>query len=572
MAAVVPVLFGGRNKPRVAYDFLSGSLPSNMTFSRASNATMFDATGTMVYAPSNTIIDSYFENPTIATNWRPSVGSGGSAEISRVTTYPNDFGGGAVARFVGTKNGDSISTSVAAKPQFITPFSYTISALVRGSGKVGAQFQTDGGSTISGTETTLTDDWQLIYVTGTPSNTAKGNARVALLSDNVVECFISYIKMERTSYNSPQPYVPTTTATYYGARFDHDPVSLAPRGLLVEGQRTNLCTRSYQIASWTNSGTLSTDNNIYVSPDGTQNASRIVVDAQNKGRYIFSTVSEATFYAVSGYVKYFDGDPIWRVGTENTEDTPSQGMLIINTQTGVLVNAGTKTYSPYVVMLPSGWVYFRYYVKTGAAQTSVALVIYSQIDVAGNRTVSLWGVQLEAGITATSYIPTAGAAVTRVADQAYFASNSPWYNPTEGTLYMETMVPYTATSARAYMAAFTDGTSNTLEGGFYETNGKPTGGAVISGTAYLSGQALAGTTALAINKSVIGYKSGDNRFATNGVLDTAGDLGALSVPSGMNQLWLGNRTALDRPLNGWVRRVRYWNRRLTDSELVRLST
>ena len=410
MAAVVPVLFGGRNKPRVAYDFLSGSLPSNMTFSRASNATMFDSTGSIITAANN---------------------------------------------------------------------------------------------------------------------------------------------------------VP---------RFDHDPVSLAPRGLLVEGQRTNLCTRSYQIASWTDNGTLSTDNNIYVSPDGTQNASRIVVDTQNKGRYRFSTVSAATFYAVSGYVKYFDGDPIWRVGTENTEDTPAQGMLIINTQTGALVGAGSKTYSPYVVMLPSGWVYFRYYVKTGAAQTSVSLVIFAQINVAGNRTISLWGVQLEAGITATSYIPTAGEAVTRVADQAYFASNSPWYNPTEGTLYMETMVPYTATSARAYMAAFTDGTSNTLEGGFYETNGKPTGGAVISGTAYLSGQALAGTSAFAVNKSVIGYKSGDNRFATNGVLDTAGDLGALSVPSGMNKLWLGNRTALDGPLNGWVRRVRYWNRRLTDSELVRLST
>ena len=58
-------------------------------------------------------------------------------------------------------------------------------------------------------------------------------------------------------------------------RFDHDPVTKECKGLLVEEIRTNHQSYSEEISRATNSNVTIT-NNIAISPDGTQNASRIV--------------------------------------------------------------------------------------------------------------------------------------------------------------------------------------------------------------------------------------------------------------------------------------------------------
>ncbi|OIN55487.1 hypothetical protein BLX24_30115 [Arsenicibacter rosenii] len=52
-------------------------------------------------------------------------------------------------------------------------------------------------------------------------------------------------------------------------------------------------------------------------------------------------------------------------------------------------------------------------------------------------TMSFFGTQLEVGSFATSIIPTPTAAVTRGGDLLYLPVSSNWYNPSEGTLFVE---------------------------------------------------------------------------------------------------------------------------------------
>ena len=58
----------------------------------------------------------------------------------------------------------------------------------------------------------------------------------------------------------------------------------------------------------------------------------------------------------------------------------------------------------------------------------------------GNSSVAYFGHQLEVGSYATSYIPTQGSAVTRLADTCDNGANEQVINSTEGVLYFERLV------------------------------------------------------------------------------------------------------------------------------------
>lgn len=210
-------------------------------------------------------------------------------------------------------------------------------------------------------------------------------------------------------------------------RFDYNPATLAALGLLYEPQRTNAHTRSWRISAWNNNSSTVTDNAL-LSPDGTQNASTITVTGSNQGRWIsVGGLTPSTYYAVSGFAKYVSGSILTiRTGFEVVEDGTQNGMIVLNLTTGAITPFANSVnvYGLYSVLLPSGWVYFRYYIKTGVSQTSASFVSYSW-DYGG--VFSPWGLQVEAlgaspgsGL-ATSLIKTDGSTVTRAADQLSYA-------------------------------------------------------------------------------------------------------------------------------------------------------
>ena len=158
--------------------------------------------------------------------------------------------------------------------------------------------------------------------------------------------------------------------------------------------------------------------------------------------------------------------------------------------------------------------------------------------------------QIEVGSFATSFIPTAGATVTRTADSLTMTGTnfSSWYSATAGTFLFD----------------FQGGLSNsTAYGGLRE---KPTGYGIIvrnNGTGVISDWGGAAITAgssdvaTAPSKAALAYSSTDRQLALGGVLGSAG---TYADPSS---------TGIDlaQARNGWLRSLRYYPRRLTNAQL-----
>ena len=169
---------------------------------------------------------------------------------------------------------------------------------------------------------------------------------------------------------------------------------------------------------------------------------------------------------------------------------------------------------------------------------------------------------------ASSYIPTLASTVTRSADVASVNTLSPWANETEGTLYAEI-------TTLSGTLALTNQSLVEIDTGVLDNRNKISRYAgVIYGTTTTSGAAQAdfslGNASLANTKYKAAYRYKVNDFAgtVNGgavATDTSGTL-----PSSLTKLWLGNNPNSDY-LNGYLQRVAFYPRALTDAELQALT-
>ena len=170
----------------------------------------------------------------------------------------------------------------------------------------------------------------------------------------------------------------------------------------------------------------------------------------------------------------------------------------------------------------------------------------------------LYRSQLEAASYATSYIPTEGSSVTRVAETCTGAGNSEVFNDSEGVLFAEISalandLTYRSISINGYISLFYNNVSNTIVG--YST-----GGALII-------KQLSDITSF--NKIAFKYKANDFALWVNGVelgTDTSGttsnSLTTLNYDNGAGgSKWYGS-----------TKQIQYFDTALTDAELAALTT
>jgi hypothetical protein len=288
------------------------------------------------------------------------------------------------------------------------------------------------------------------------------------------------------------------TAANAAPRFDHDPVTGASRGLLIEEQRTNLLLNSAALATQT----------------VTVTAVAHTLSFYGTGEVVLSGVHSATV-----------------------------------TGTGAFPTRTTLTFTPTAGSLTA--------TVSGTAENA----------------------QLEGGAFPTSYIPTTTAAATRAADSAVVAPISSFYNQAEGTLFTESSVSRIVSGINYGIAAFGDPTkafasANAIYGLYVSTTGAIAYNIFSAGAsqvgALTNGAVPQNNTA---SKSIIAFKDNDVASSTNAASPVTDSTASIPQVTGLSigllsQGWGGGANHL----NGHIRKIAYWPKRLTNTLLEQLTT
>jgi hypothetical protein len=412
---------------------------------------------------------------------------------------------------------------------------------------------------------TLTTAWQRYSITVSPLSgpdtvffdvgaDMRGGTATAIPAETV---YVWGFQVEQGA--SASPYIPTTTAPNGAPRWDYDPVTHALRGLLIEEARTNLWLQSADVS---NAATIKEGSgaaapvvtaNQVTAPDGTLSGDQVAYPAVSGGSaysLLYQPVPvNATVYTFSIYLRS-------AVGGEQL-------------YLGVLGSSAART----LVTLTTQWQRFSV-----TSPTMVAGTAYFDVGVdlrdAGSQTakpaqtIYAWGGQVEQGSFATSYIPTVGTSVTRAQDSCTIppANMSPWFASPGGSWMAEfigfnppsslspRVVSYPLAGNIAPLMAFPSGWMGQYDGaaGMFTANAMTPGAVAKGASAWTPGSATVCLNSGAVASSAT-LTAGYAALATAGVRlmadETAGD-----------------------GMSGTIRRVRYWPRALSNSELQAVTT
>ena len=363
-------------------DGVDGSTPttsSNFTFSRGSNlaATRVDVNGLIEKGRENLYTQS---NNFSHSDWSPR-----AETFAKGVTDPN---GGTDAWSWTATNTDPFlyqNKSISGV--------YCLSIYVKGVGStIGEDFQIRVGAALK--DVTLTGDWQRVQHFGVLSGSTNigfeyGNPATA---NDVVHIYAAQLEQGLVASDVISS---TTTSASAGIledmpRLDYSGGASCP-ALLLEPLRTNIVPNSEYLGDWSlTNGTLTS--NATISPQGVQNAGRVVFNNTALDLKRTIAVTASTTYTFSFYIKKESGADL-------------QGRFYDNS------NGANIEYYDYTSQISgTNWSRVTRQITTpaGCTQMQIWLLAASSSIV----TASFWGAQLETGSYPTSYIPTYGTSQT----------------------------------------------------------------------------------------------------------------------------------------------------------------
>ncbi len=368
-----------------------------------------------------------------------------------------------------------------------------------------------------------------------------------------------------------------TSAAINAPRFDYDPTTLQPRGLLIEGSATNLARRSDDfnttvtdgtqwVAAGYTAGTLST-----TLPDGTTGNARRISIASGSGSFRSAdiTVTASTAYTFSFWARNNGGSQarfrVWNVTAGSSIVDYTQSVNNYVSQIGGANNTS------------STWVRVSVQFTTPAGCT--AIYVYPTSSDSGTVDLLVWGAQVETGFGASAYIPTGASTATRNADSCVMTGTnfSSWFaGATEGVLYAEcerpTKIPSPATDHAIVGTRYANGQGLWIYAS--ATNQYPSAYIFPTGGAQFAGGIA--TRISLINKQAVRWFDGNDitNFGngTQGTTNTAGT--GTMVPT---MLTIGANSTSGTEgnlewLNGCIRRVKFWPTALPNAQIIALTT
>ena len=217
--------------PVASWSAATDPFPSTiLTHSRTSNATMFDSTGKLTYAPNNWLL---YSNTFTNAAW-----SNTTMTITNVNAVADPFGGT-----------NATTLAAAGATSFIQQFTARDAATGlntlwmrrrTGTGQI-SLIKPDG----SNDYVTLTGTWQKVTSTSAQGATYfYFGVQIDTAGDAIDVYYGTSSKVTYETSPRAADQVITTAAAYYGPRIDYDPNTLVVKGLLIEEARTNLLVNS----------------------------------------------------------------------------------------------------------------------------------------------------------------------------------------------------------------------------------------------------------------------------------------------------------------------------------------
>jgi len=312
--------------------------------------------------------------------------------------------------------------------------------------------------------------------------------------------------------------------------------------LLLEPQRSNLVAYSEDFSQWYIDGNQSSPTIISnLNPDGSSQVYQINL---NSGGNIYRTISISSSinYTFSVYIK---GTGVGRLILSNPQSIP-------------------ENYVDFTAT--SEWQ--RIELTGSSSSTSVRIAIGSWSNSTANGTIQIYGAQLESGSYATSYIPTSGSAVTRIADACNNGGNEQVINSTEGVLYAEYKPSFEAGSRQITL---NDNTYNNRIVFECRENGTKLRVNIYSGGVSQMDTTLVIPSIDDFYKIAISYKENLCKFFVNGTQVGTTDVLA-TMPVGLNNLSFSGRNDNSLIMTGRTKSLVVFKEALTDAELQALTT
>ena len=324
--------------------------------------------------------------------------------------------------------------------------------------------------------------------------------------------------------------------------------------LLLEPQRTNLFLNSEPTSNEGASGGITYESfNWFL---GFSNCIKFGDDSSLRFRY-GATVSATTQYTISAFVIMDDlSEPLVGVSSVTGDFAFVCGGI-----TGGVANEniyyGNNIYRVSTTL------------TSGTNANNSGIIKYTSQSSKGFRVV---GLQIEQGSYATSYIPTQGSAVTRLADTCDNGANEQVINSTEGVLYFEgSEIANDGTFKRISVGTSDNLFANSIQLRYNTADNSITYQFRV-GNVY---QADITTTINSTNINKIACVWKTNRFEIwiNGIKKAEDTSGSVPPSNTFNSLFFGKTSiGLAEAFKGNTKDLRVYNTALTDAQLTALTT
>ena len=325
---------------------------------------------------------------------------------------------------------------------------------------------------------------------------------------------------------------------------------------LLEPSVTNYINNSQTSASIEYNNVNSVTENSGISPDGTLNAIKIDADA-NDICDSYRNVGSGVIGTFSIFAKSGSSDSIGL----NPSSTGSTSLAVFNLSNGEITStSGSQYIDSSIENYGNGWYRCSITFTTGTGSYLNRIRFYD------TGTYEVYGMQLENSSFITSYIPTSGSAVTRVAETANGAGDASTFNDSEGVLMAEFKSLDSSDTSGRRLGITKDGT---YEGLRLQLGSGTISVTVYDGTTNQYGQSVNIDNSI-FHKVALKYKTNDFALWIDGIEYFPQSSGSTFVNGTLDDISFDY--AGGNPFMGSTKQIQYFDSALNDSDLEKITS